>query len=121
MLVTSRKTGRWVLPKGWPDGGESLAESAAREAFEEAGVKGVISQAEAGRYYYRKQMPSGVTWRCEVAVFPLEVEKEAAKWPERAKRKRKWLSPEEAARLVKEPDLAELIVGFCDNPRKIAA
>lgn len=121
MLITSRGTGRWVLPKGWPEGGESLAESARREAFEEAGVRGRVSPVEAGRYYYGKQQPSGVSWRCEVAVFPLEVEKEAAKWPERAKRTRKWLPPREAARLVNEPDLAELIVEFCDNPRKIAA
>lgn len=121
MLVTSRGTGRWVLPKGWPEGDETLADSAAREAFEEAGLRGVISPKEAGRYYYGKQRPTGMEWRCEVTVFALEVTEEAPNWPESTMRRRKWFSPAEAAELVDEADLAELVVRFCDNPREIAA
>lgn len=121
LLITSRGTGRWVLPKGWPEGGETLIESAVREAFEEAGVKGAVVEAEAGRYYYGKAQDTGVAWRCEVAVFPIEVDREAAKWPERKQRKRRWFAARDAARLVDEPDLGEIIVAFCDNPRKIAA
>ncbi|WP_309085387.1 NUDIX hydrolase [Chelativorans sp.] len=121
LLVTSRGTGRWVLPKGWPEGGESLSETAAREALEEAGVEGTTSSAELGRYFYGKQMPTGLTWRCEVAVFPLEVKREVRRWPEKKKRTRRWVAREDARRMVNEPELAALIAGFDGNPRKIAA
>jgi 8-oxo-dGTP pyrophosphatase MutT (NUDIX family) len=121
MLVTSLNTGRWVLPKGWPERGEELWEAAAREAKEEAGISGRIGQRALGSFFYGKDMPQGMQYRCEVEVYPLEVDKEAGKWPERGSRKRVWYSPEEAAALVHEPDLAELITGFADNPRQIAA
>ncbi|HEU4986974.1 MAG TPA: NUDIX hydrolase [Rhizobiaceae bacterium] len=121
LLVTSCGTGRWVLPKGWPEGIEPLCNAAAREAAEEAGVKGMISESEAGRYFYDKEQPSGLPWRCEVHVFPLEVEREAKKWPEMKKRVRKWFRPEQACKLVEEPDLGEIIERFGNNPRKIAA
>ena len=121
MLVTSRGTGRWVLPKGWPEGGEELWIAAEREAAEEAGISGAIARFEAGSFYYGKELPSGMEWRCLVHVFPLEVDNEAERWPERKKRRRGWFSPTEAARKVHEPDLAELIAGFAVNPRKVAA
>lgn len=120
LLVTSRGTGRWVLPKGWPEKREPLHEAAAREAAEEAGVSGLVGREEVGRFYYGKAMPSGAEWRCEVRVFPLRVETVADKWPERKKRTRRWFAPDEAARLVQEPDLGELIDSFADNPRKFA-
>ena len=121
MLVTSRGTGRWVLPKGWPENDEPLSEAAAREAAEEAGLAGAVENREIGRFYYGKELPSGLRMRCEVRVFPLEVDRVADKWPERKKRLRGWFSPAEAARRVREPDLGELISGFADNPRKIPA
>lgn len=121
MLVTSRGTGRWVLPKGWPEKREHAHEAAAREAAEEAGVGGAISASEIGRFYYHKQLPSGMEWRCRVHVFPMEVDQVADKWPERKKRKRRWFRPQDAARLVAERDLSELIAGFGVNPRKFAA
>lgn len=121
MLITSRDTGRWVVPKGWPEGRESLAESAAREAFEEAGVKGAVAQQEAGRYFYGKTIAGGLAWPCEVAVFPIEVDREARKWREMKQRTRRWMPSQAAAHLVDEPDLGEIITQFCSNPRKIAA
>lgn len=121
MLITSRDTGRWVVPKGWPEGQEDLCEAAAREAAEEAGLSGAVSRFEIGRYYYGKRQPSGMKARCEVLVFPIEIDQVAEKWPERKKRKRKWFSPEAAAAMVRERDLAELISAFCVNPRKSAA
>lgn len=121
MLVTSRGTGRWVLPKGWPEKREEPQEAAAREAAEEAGVSGAISRREVGRFYYGKMLPSGMEWRCEVHVFPLEVDQVADKWPERKKRTRRWFRPQDAARLVQEKDLGELIAAFGVNPRKSAA
>jgi 8-oxo-dGTP pyrophosphatase MutT (NUDIX family) len=121
MLVTSRGTGRWVLPKGWPEKREQPYEAAAREAAEEAGVSGSISRQELGCFYYGKAMPSGMRWRCEVHVYPMEVDRVADKWPERKKRTRRWFRPDEAASLVDERDLGELIANFGVNPRKSAA
>lgn len=115
MLVTSRGTGRWVLPKGWPEGREDLSETASREALEEAGVEGRTDRSPIGHYFYGKETGSGLRWRCEVAVFPLHVEREAKQWPEKKKRTRQWLPPEEASQLVEEPDLAELIIEFAKN------
>jgi 8-oxo-dGTP pyrophosphatase MutT (NUDIX family) len=121
MLITSRDTGRWVIPKGWPEGQEDLYEAAAREAAEEAGLSGSVSRFEIGRYYYGKRQPSGMEARCEVLVFPMEIDQVAEKWPERKKRKRKWFSPQAAAAMVREPDLCELISSFRVNPRESAA
>jgi 8-oxo-dGTP pyrophosphatase MutT (NUDIX family) len=121
MLITSRDTGRWVLPKGWPEGGEQLFESAAREAAEEAGVNGTMAQLEFGRYFYGKRMPSGMERRCEVLVFPMQVGSIASKWPEQDERERKWFPVKQAARLVQEQDLGELIERFGNSRHKIAA
>ncbi len=116
MLVTSRDTARWILPKGWPEGEEQLFDTAAREAAEEAGLGGTVSRLEIGSYFYGKVLPSGLERRCEVLVFPLEVEQIATAWPECKERVRKWLSGSEAASLVHEPDLGELIARFVENP-----
>jgi len=121
MLITSRDTGRWVIPKGWPEGQEDLYEAAAREAAEEAGLSGSVSRFEIGRYYYGKRQSSGMEARCEVLVFPMKIDQVAEKWPERKKRKRKWFSPQAAAAMVREPDLGELISAFGVNPRESAA
>lgn len=121
MLITSRDTGRWVLPKGWPEAKEAFCAAAAREADEEAGLTGSVSSQEAGRYFYAKSLSSGEEIACEVLVFPLKVEKVADKWKERRQRKRKWVSPGEAVRMVNEPDLSLLISSFCANPAKFAA
>ncbi|MDQ6433067.1 NUDIX hydrolase [Mesorhizobium sp. LHD-90] len=121
MLITSRDSGRWVLPKGWPEGDEALWDAAAREASEEAGIDGAIAQSEIGRYYYAKLQPSGAEKRCEVRVFPMEIDEVKDKWPERRQRKRQWFSPLEAARSVREQDLADLIARFSTNPRRSAA
>ncbi len=118
MLITSRQTGRWVLPKGWPEGHEQLFDTAAREAAEEAGLGGAVARFEIGSYFYGKVLASGMERRCEVLVFPLEVDELATAWPEKKERSRKWFSPDKAARLVKEDDLGELIARFTKNPRK---
>jgi 8-oxo-dGTP pyrophosphatase MutT (NUDIX family) len=120
MLITSRDTGRWVLPKGWPEGREQLFDTAAREAAEEAGLGGAVAHLEIGSYFYGKVLPSGMEQRCEVLVFPLEVDEMATAWPEKKERTRKWFSPTEAASLVNEQDLGELIVRFARNPRQYA-
>lgn len=112
MLITSRDTGRWVLPKGWPEGEEEFCDAAAREAAEEAGLSGDISEREAGRYTYRKVKRSGPDLPCEVVVYPLKVEEIADRWPERKQRRRAWFSPREAAARVQEEELAALLSAF---------
>jgi 8-oxo-dGTP pyrophosphatase MutT (NUDIX family) len=121
MLITSRDTGRWVLPKGWPEEGEPLYEAAAREAVEEAGISGGIAQTTAGSYFYNKVHSSGAESPCEVRVFPLEVTEVAAKWREKGQRKRKWVKPREATRMVNEPDLVKLIARFAADASKSIA
>lgn len=121
MLITSRDTGRWVLPKGWPEEEEALHDAAAREAYEEAGISGGIAEAPAGSYFYNKVHPSGAESPCEVRVFPLEVKEVASKWREKGQRKRKWVKPREAVRMVNESDLGRLIARFCADSSKHAA
>ncbi|SFK76524.1 8-oxo-dGTP pyrophosphatase MutT, NUDIX family [Mesorhizobium albiziae] len=120
MLITSRDTGRWVLPKGWPEGSEQLFDTAAREAAEEAGIGGAIARFEIGSYFYSKVLSSGMERRCEVLVFPLEVDEVATAWPEKKQRDRKWFAPADAVSRVKEADLGELIARFAKNPRAYA-
>lgn len=112
LLITSRDTGRWVIPKGWPMQGLSPENAAAREAWEEAGVEGVVSPVSLGRFGYLKEMAANPAVPCAVAVYGLRVENLARKFPEKAERKRQWFRPDEAATLVREPELASLIQGF---------
>src|SRR5436309_13421063 len=92
MLVTSRETRRWIIPKGWPHKGKAPHHSAAREAFEEAGVVGAVASRPAGSFAYRKRLKSGRVVVCEVHVFPLRVSHQTKLWPERRQREVKWVS-----------------------------
>jgi 8-oxo-dGTP pyrophosphatase MutT (NUDIX family) len=112
LLITSRETRRWVIPKGWPIAGRSSAKSAAREAFEEAGVTGKVSKSPLGAYGYDKRLKSGRLQHVRVAVFSLQVEHEALDFPELGQRDRVWLSVEEAAPLVDEAELTALLATF---------
>jgi 8-oxo-dGTP pyrophosphatase MutT (NUDIX family) len=112
LLVTSRDTGRWVIPKGWPMDGKAPHEAAAQEAFEEAGVLGEVSAAAVGAYPYGKRLKSGEVRACTVEVFPLKVTQHKRVWPEKHERRRSWFAAEDAAGRVDEPELAELIRRF---------
>ena len=109
VLVTSRETRRWVVPKGWIEPKEAPHRSAAREAFEEAGLKGEADPEPLGRYTYLKRLAGGVELATEVLVFRLHVTRLLEDWPERAERKRRLFTPAAAAALVAEPGLAELL------------
>jgi 8-oxo-dGTP pyrophosphatase MutT (NUDIX family) len=112
LLVTSRETGRWVLPKGWPMKGKKPQAAAAREALEEAGVTGQIAKRPVGAYPYAKRLVGGGLVDCVVEVFPLEVQKQLKRWPEQHERITQWFTPLEAANAVHEPELADLIAVF---------
>ena len=115
LLITSRETRRWVIPKGWPMPGKSAAESAAQEAYEEAGVRGEMTAQAMGHYSYRKRQRGGGKKRFRVDVFAMRVTEVLDLWPEAPERARQWLSPEEAAVLVEEPELAVLIRTFAGD------
>jgi 8-oxo-dGTP pyrophosphatase MutT (NUDIX family) len=109
VLVTSRETRRWVVPKGWIEPGEAPHLGAAREALEEAGLEGEAEPEPLGAYDYPKRLSSGALRPTEVLVFRFRVARLLPDWRERAQRERRLFSPAEAAGLVAEPGLAELI------------
>ena len=108
LLVTSRETRRWIIPKGWPMKGKKDCNAAAQEAFEEAGVAGRVHTHPMGAYTYEKHREGG-SEAVRVMVYLLEVQQETEDWPERAERKREWMSAAKAAKSVDEAGLAEII------------
>ncbi|MDX3885542.1 MULTISPECIES: DUF47 family protein [Sphingomonas] len=112
MLITSRDTGRWVIPKGNPIRGLDPHRAAAHEAYEEAGVSGIPCPSALGTYRYRKRKNNGESRNATVAVFPLAVLKQAEEWPEQDERETRWFTLAEAADAVAEPQLKQLIAGF---------
>ena len=118
MLITSRESRRWVIPKGWPVRGLDPHRAAEREAFEEAGLKGDIKKKAVGVYGYEKRLASGPAVPCEVSVFPLQVTGRRKRWPEMDQREGRWLSPEDAADLVHEEGLRQILRTFKPSARK---
>jgi 8-oxo-dGTP pyrophosphatase MutT (NUDIX family) len=110
MLVTSRETRRWVIPKGWPMKKLKPFATAAREAYEEAGLGGAISRTALGSFTYQKRLKSRKYVDCKVDVYAMEVSNVARRWPERDERERRWFEPQVAARYVEEPELADIIL-----------
>ena len=111
LLVTSRETRRFIVPKGWPMKGKSGRKAATIEAMEEAGVVGNALKTPAGTYFYWKRLSSRFV-RVKVVVYLLQVTEELANWRERGSRQRAWLSPAEAAILIDEPELSSLVRGL---------
>jgi 8-oxo-dGTP pyrophosphatase MutT (NUDIX family) len=110
LLITSRDTGRWIVPKGWIEDGENGAEAALREAWEEAGVIGkLVSRSPVGRYRYVKQRPRRGDALCDVDVFLVKLGDEKRDWPEKDERKRKWFPVAEAVGLIDELGLKDVI------------
>ncbi|GLS35999.1 NUDIX hydrolase [Mesorhizobium tianshanense] len=108
MLVTSRTTKRFIVPKGWPMKGKSGRKAATIEAQEEAGVLGKTLKEPAGTYSYWKRLTNRFV-RVDVVVYLLAVTEELASWQEAKRRQRAWLAPEDAAMLIDEPDLSTLL------------
>ena len=113
LLVTTRQSRRWIIPKGWPIRGLRPAKSAAREAFEEAGVRGRVAGKAVGIFSYDKVVDeNGVRMCCEVRVFPLLVKRQSEEWPEREQRTVHWFAPGKAVALIREPELKALVAAF---------
>jgi 8-oxo-dGTP pyrophosphatase MutT (NUDIX family) len=112
LLITSRETRRWVPPRGNAIPGLRPYESAAQEAFEEAGVRGGVQPDAIGTYRYGKRAKDGRVTPALVHLYPMLVTEEADAWPERQQRERRWFAPEAAAAAVDEADLADLIRDF---------
>jgi 8-oxo-dGTP pyrophosphatase MutT (NUDIX family) len=120
LLVTSRESRRWILPKGWPQRGLPPHRTAENEAFEEAGVVGKIGKKPIGAYWYDKKLESGAAARCKVRVFPLRVTRQLKKWPEKRQRQARWHSPAQASRRLRETYLRQIIRAFVKVKRNPA-
>ncbi len=119
LLISTRRTGRWIIPKGWPIKGKTPGQSALREAYEEAGVKGTPYEQCVGHFTYSKHIPDDSAVPCIVAVYPVKVDSLQADYPELGERKRIWLSPSKAAECVSDPALKPILRNF--DPGKLAA
>lgn len=111
MLVTTRQTQRWVIPKGWPWLGLPGHQSAAGEAWEEAGIKGQAYDTPVGTFTYLKNR-QGRAVMIEVTVYRLDVTEVFDTWPEEAERQRAWFTPQAAGEVVNEPGLKSIIQGL---------
>lgn len=120
LLVTSLQTRRWIIPKGWPEKDVRPHELAAREAYEEAGIRGPIDAKPFGAYHYEKTIRPKKVQRCRVDVFLMRVERELDAWPERGRRVRNWVTPAEAALLVSDGGLVDLLLRFASMADAVA-
>lgn len=113
LLITTRGTGRWMLPKGWPMDGKSAAEAARIEAWEEAGVKPAkVSRRPVGEFDYVKMHDDGLAEPCSAAVYPIKVATVKDDYPEAGQRQRKWVPMKKAAEMVEEESLRAILRSF---------
>lgn len=117
LMITSRDTGRWVMPKGWTMDGLELWEAAQVEALEEAGAVGPISTTEIGQYHYGKRCDNGAVVDCRVHLFPMLVNELKSDWQEKEERTRRWFSAADASDLVDESGLTVLLNGLKVQPQ----
>ncbi|HKR25228.1 MAG TPA: DUF47 family protein [Allosphingosinicella sp.] len=112
LLVTSRDTGRWVIPKGNPMPRLRGHETALHEAYEEAGIEGDMSRDPIGWFSYEKQRRSSGPVEARVTVYALLVTRQHFAWPERGQRNARWFDRRKAVLSVDEPELKALIESF---------
>lgn len=121
LMVTSRDTGRWVMPKGWLMDGKKPWRAAKIEALEEAGAVGFVADVAMGHYHYSKGLDGGRSVTCRVAVYPMIVNSLKRRWKERKERKRRWFPLRKAAKLVDETELTALLLKLAEDPDKLLA
>ncbi len=112
LLITSRRSGRWIVPKGWPEDGLTPAECALKEAWEEAGVNGIAHDLCLGLFAYAKSISDKVSYPCVAMIYPVKVKLLSKKYPEKAQRQRRWMTPKRASKSVSEPELARILRDF---------
>ncbi|MGH1577362.1 NUDIX hydrolase [Planktotalea sp.] len=113
LVITSRNTKRWIVPKGWPIDGLDAHSAAAQEAWEEAGVKAAnILPEPVGEFDYEKRLEGGSVVPCSTKVFAIEVDRLEDVFPEASERTRKWVDPAQAAEMVDEPGLQAILKNF---------
>ena len=117
LVISSRGTGRWILPKGWPMDGKTPAEAALQEAWEEAGVIGKVVSAPLGLYSYQKVQDHAHDFPCIAVVYAVKVKSLSKDFPEAGERRVKWVGRKKAAKLVDEPELSQILRDF--DPRKL--
>ncbi|HEY4042133.1 MAG TPA: NUDIX hydrolase [Rhodopila sp.] len=121
MLLTSRGTHRWVIPRGWPIKGRKPAEVATQEAYAEAGLIGhIVGKRSIGNFHYQKRLAKAEVL-CQVRVFLFRVERQLDEWPEKSHRETKWFDADEAADVVEEGGLAEIIDRFSGSYARFIA
>ncbi len=108
LLVTTKVSSRWVVPKGMIEPGLTPAASAVKEAAEEGGVIGVVTGGCLGSYLYTKRRP-GRSAHCVVQVFPMQVTAVLPKWDEQTQRRRAWMNLAKAQACVREPGLRRIL------------
>jgi 8-oxo-dGTP pyrophosphatase MutT (NUDIX family) len=107
LLITSRETKRWIIPKGWRK--KTPRHTAKSEAYEESGVRGKLRRRALGSFEYRKKLARGHEVKCRLKVFPLAVRKQAKSWPEQQERKTRWFKLKKAAEMCNDAGLARLL------------
>jgi 8-oxo-dGTP pyrophosphatase MutT (NUDIX family) len=116
LLITTRQTKQWMIPKGWPVKGLKPAKCAAREAYEEAGIQGAISAKPIGTFTYVKRLEAnGVTVPCEVRVFAMSVRRQLKSWPEAYERDSRWFEPTNALSALRDEGLRDVIASFVER------
>jgi 8-oxo-dGTP pyrophosphatase MutT (NUDIX family) len=113
LLVTSRESRRWIIPKGWPMRRLAPHRVAEREAWEEAGVRGRARPRAVGSFSYVKRHRRRGDLPCDVTVYPLAVRVERTVWPEAHQRDRRWFSVADAARVISDRAISEIFAAFC--------
>lgn len=112
LLVTTRTTKRWVIPKGWTMDGKADHEAAAIEAYEEAGVRGDVEPTPLGNYGYLKVLREGKARHVNVLVYAMRVRELLDDWPEREERQRQWFDQAQALAMIGEPELLPIVAAF---------
>jgi 8-oxo-dGTP pyrophosphatase MutT (NUDIX family) len=121
LLITTRKKRRWSVPKGWPIKRSTPQQTAATEAYEEAGVHGTMGTALIGQFKKRRVRKKRSVL-CEVKIYPLRVQYQRGDWPEKYERSRIWVTPRKAIKLIKKPGLRRAIKNFkSGQPEKAPA
>lgn len=112
LLVRTRDTGRWILPKGWPEPDRPAFETAVIEAYEEAGVRGLPDKRAYASFRSYKGLANGLRIRTRVLVFKIESTDVLQRFPEKGQRQVSWIPISEAIERADEPGVKKVLRRF---------